>query len=66
MFIVAPAERRNRVREQLLRPVFKRIDLRDKVKFLPYEAVDEIERFFSGATGGLSVDLIGGKAERLV
>jgi hypothetical protein len=66
MFIVAPAERRNRVREQLLRPVFRRLELRDKVKFLPYEAVDEIERFFSGATGGLSVDLIGGKAERLV
>jgi hypothetical protein len=65
MFIVAPVERRNRVREQLLRPVFRRLDLRDKVKFLPYETVEEIDRFFAGASAGLSVDLISGKAETL-
>jgi hypothetical protein len=66
MFIVAPSERRNHVREQLLRPVFRRLELRDKVKFLPYEAVDDIERFFSSATAGLSVDLMKGRAETLV
>lgn len=66
MFIVAPAERRNRVREQLLRPVFKRLELRDKVKFLAYETVEEIERFFSGATTGLSVELMTGRADALV
>jgi hypothetical protein len=66
MFIVAPAERRNRVREQLLRPVFRRLDLRDKVKFLPYEVVDEIERFFSSATAGVSVDLMKGRGETIV
>ena len=65
MFIVAPADRRNRVREQLLRPVFRRLDLRDKVKFLPYETIDEIDRFFSTASSGLSVELIQGKAETL-
>lgn len=65
MFIVAPAERRNRVREQLLRPVFRRLDLRDKVRFLPYETIDEIDRFFSTASSGLSVDLLRGKAETL-
>ena len=65
MFIVAPAERRNRVREQLLRPVFRRLELRDKVRFLPYEAVDDIDRFFASATAGLSVDLIRGKSEVL-
>ena len=65
MFIVAPAERRNRVREQLLRPVFRRLELRNKVRFLPYEAVDDIDRFFASATTGLSVDLISGKAEAL-
>lgn len=66
MFIVAPRERRNRVREQLLRPVFRQLDLRDKVRFLPYETIDEIDRFFSTASSGLSVDLLRGKAETLV
>jgi hypothetical protein len=65
MFIVAPADRRNRVREQLLRPVFRRLDLRDKVRFLPYETIDEIDQFFSTASAGLSVGLIQGKAEIL-
>ena len=65
MFIVAPAERRNRVRDQLLRPVFDRLDLRNKVRFLPYETVDEIDKFFSTATAGVSVDLIQGRAESL-
>jgi hypothetical protein len=65
MFIVAPAERRNRVREQLMRPVFRKLDLRAKVRFLPYETIDEIERFFSTAASGLSVALIEGKAEAI-
>jgi hypothetical protein len=65
MFIVAPAERRNRVREQLLRPVFRRLELRDKVRFLPYEVVDDIDRFFGSATAGLSVDVIKGRSEVL-
>ena len=65
MFIVAPSEKRNRVREQLLRPAFKRLELRDKVRFLPYEAVDDIDRFFANSTKGLSVALIAGKAEVL-
>lgn len=66
MFIVAPGERRNRVREQLLRPVFDRLELRQKVKFLTYETVDDIEKFFSASTSGLSVDLMSGRAETLV
>lgn len=65
MFIVAPVEKRNRVREQLLRPAFRRLELRDKVKFLPYEAVDDIDRFFASSSSGLSVALIAGKAEVL-
>lgn len=65
MFIVAPVEKRNRVREQLLRPAFRRLELRDKVKFLPYEAVDDIDRFFANSSSGLSVALIAGKAEVL-
>lgn len=65
MFIVAPAEKRSRVRDQLLRPAFRRLDLRQRVKFLPYEAVDEIDKFFGSSTSGLSVALISGRAESL-
>jgi hypothetical protein len=63
MFIVAPSERRNQVRDQLLRPAFKRLEMRGKVRFLPYEVVDDIEQFFAKTSGGLSVDLIQAKAE---
>jgi hypothetical protein len=65
MFVVAPNDRRNRVREQLRRPTFKQLKLDQKVRFLPYEAVDEIDKFFSGSDAGLNVDLITGKAEIL-
>ncbi len=65
MFIVAPKERRNRVREQLLRPAFKRLELRGKVQFLPYEAVDEMEKFFGSSSGGMSVDVVRSKAEAI-
>jgi hypothetical protein len=65
MFVVAPNDRRNRVREQLRRPTFKQLKLDSKVRFLPYEAVEEIDKFFSGSNSGLSVDLIAGKAELL-
>jgi len=35
MFIVAPSQRRNRVREQLVRPSFRHLGLSDKVRYLP-------------------------------
>jgi hypothetical protein len=63
MFIVAPKERKNRLREQLTRPAFKRLELDRKVRFLSYETIDEIDDFFSGSDSGLSVDLIVGKSE---
>ncbi len=65
MFIVAPGERRNRVREQLLRPVFRRLELRDKVRFLSYENVDQIDEFFGPTSGGLSVELMKARSESL-
>ena len=65
MFIVAPSARRNQVRGQLKRPSFKRLELNRKVKFLPYETIDEIDRFFADTTSGLSVDLVAGRAETL-
>jgi hypothetical protein len=63
MFIVAPSQRRNRVREQLARPSFRHLGISDKVRYLPYEKVLEIEEFFGGEGKGLSVDLIKGKSE---
>jgi hypothetical protein len=66
MFIVAPRNRKNRLREQLRRPTFKRLELDQKVRFLPYEAIDEIDSFFETSTSGLSVDLIYGRSEPVV
>jgi hypothetical protein len=63
MFIVAPVERRARVREQLYRPSFKRLGLPEKVMFLPYETVDDIDKMFAGVDVGVSVELIKAKAE---
>jgi hypothetical protein len=66
MFVVAPEQRRNQVREQLMRPVFKRLELRDKVLFLPYESVEDVDRTFAPFTSGVSVNLLCRRAERLV
>jgi hypothetical protein len=65
MFIVAPSDRKNRVREQLTRPTFRQFDLCNKVRFLSYEVVNDIDQFFSRSTSGLNVDLIAGKAEKI-
>jgi hypothetical protein len=65
MFIVAPGGRRGQVRDQLRRPAFQQLRLAEKVRFLSYEAVEEIEQFFSYSSTGLSVGLINGKAEQL-
>jgi len=63
MFIVAPSERRNRVREQLSRPTFRHLRLGEKVRYLPYEKVVEIDEFFGEEGKGLNVDIFSAKAE---
>jgi hypothetical protein len=65
MFIVAPGERRNRVREQLARPSFRHLRIHEKVRYLSYERVNEIEEFFGDSRSGLSVDVFVGKSEML-
>jgi len=65
LFIVAPGERRSQVRVQLQRPSFQQLKLDSKVRFLSYEAIEEVDRFFANSSGGLTVDIIQGKAERL-
>jgi hypothetical protein len=66
MFIVAPGERRNRVREQLARPSFRHLKIAEKVRYLSFEKVREIDDFFCGADAGLSVDVLKAKSEALV
>jgi hypothetical protein len=63
MFIVAPGERRNRVREQLARPSFRHLGIDEKVRYLSYEKINEIEDFFGESKSGLNVDVLVGKSE---
>jgi hypothetical protein len=65
LFIVAPGERRQRVREQLARPSFRHLGIDQKVRYLSYEKVKEIEEFFGEAETGLSVDVFRAKSELL-
>ncbi|MDB4909149.1 MAG: hypothetical protein JWO05_3933 [Gemmatimonadetes bacterium] len=64
MFIVAPREKKGRLREQLRRPTFRRLELDKKVRFLAYETIDEIDKFFSSSDSGVTVDMISGKSEQ--
>jgi hypothetical protein len=66
MFVVAPRSRKRALWKQLHRPTFKRLELDRKVRFLSYEAVDEIDAFFQGSRSGLNVETIFGKSEVVV
>jgi hypothetical protein len=65
LFIVAPQDKRARLIEQLRRPSFRKFHLERKVRYLSYEAVDEVDRFFEHRNQGLSVDIITGRSEEL-
>lgn len=65
LFIVAPQDKRNRLIEQLKRPTFRKLRLDRKVRYLPYEAVDEIDQFFADREQGLTVDIILGRSEEI-
>jgi hypothetical protein len=65
LFVVAPTERKARVLEQLKRPVFRHLKMAEKVRYLSYEGVREIDDFFSNTGSGLNVGVIMGKAEEL-
>ncbi len=63
LFIVAPTAKKNRVFDQLKRPSFKKLGLDKEVRYLSYEAIEEVDKFFENSTSGLNVDLIVGKSE---
>jgi hypothetical protein len=65
LFIVAPQEKRNRLIEQLRRPIFRYLHLHRKVRYLSYDAVNEIDDFARNMQRGLNVELIAGKAEQI-
>jgi len=66
MSVVAPGVRRQRVREQLARPSFRHLGIHEKVRYLSYEGVNEIEEFFGESKTGLNVDVFVGKSEILL
>jgi len=63
LFVVAPGARRNQVAEQIKRPTFRKLDFKNKVRYLSYESVNEIYNFFDNSGSGLNIDLLMGKAE---
>ena len=63
LFIVAPTAKKNRVFDQLKRPSFRKLGMDKEVRYLSYEAIDDIDKFFESSNSGLSVDLIVGKSE---
>jgi len=65
MFVVAPSERRNRVWEQLRRPTFRHLHLAEKVRYLSYETVQQVDEFFGEGDKGLNVQVLVGKSEKL-
>ncbi len=66
LFVVAPKAKRNRLLDQIKRPTFRKIGFEKKVRYLSYEAVNEIDDFFKDATSGLNIDLLIGKSESLL
>ena len=65
LFIVAPRDKRSRLIEQLKRPTFRKLGLENKVRYLSYEVVDEIDRFFESTSKGLNVDVLKGRSEEI-
>ena len=63
MFIVAPSDRRNRVRSQVQRQVFRKLGFHQKVKLLTYEAIERVENRFTDARSGFSIKALESEAE---
>lgn len=66
LFIVAPIGKKEKVFNQIKRPIFQKIDFGKKVRYLSYEAINEIDDFFSHSTSGLSASVLTGKSEVVI
>lgn len=65
LYIVADAGRRQRLLEQLRRPTFRKSDIREAVRFLPYDAVDELWAEYCRNGGTMPPERVSEAAEDL-
>ena len=65
LIIVAPEDRREKVRRQVIRPTFHQLEFDRQVKFLSYEMIDEVDKFTANNTSVNSSVLLE-RAESLV
>jgi len=65
LFIVAPLSKKNRVFEQIKRPAFRKLGLDKEVRYLSYEVVDDINKFFETSSTGLNVNVVVGRSEAI-
>jgi hypothetical protein len=65
LYIVAPLSQRNKLKEQINRPTFRKMDFAHKVRYLSYETVNEIDLFFEKSNSGLNAELLYGKSEAI-
>lgn len=65
LFIVAPKDRREEVKKQICRPVFRQLKMDLKVSFLPYEAIDDVDKLFADVPKGMNIEILSGKSEKL-
>lgn len=63
LFLVAPTSKRNRILEQIKRPTFKNMEFEKKVRFLSYEVINDVDKFFESSNSGLNIELLFGKSE---
>lgn len=65
LFIVAPLLKKNRVFEQIRRPAFKKLGIDKDVRYISYETIDDINKFFENSSSGLKVDVLVDKSETI-
>jgi len=63
LFIVAPLSRKNCVFQQVKRPTFREIGFDKEVRYLAYETINEIDKFFTKSEKGLNIDLLISRSE---
>jgi hypothetical protein len=65
LFIVAPYSNYNRLVAQIKRPTFRELGFEKKVRYLSYESINEMDKFFEDSTEGLNVDVLIGKSKQI-